>query len=167
MATKHVTYPIRPYVGVDCSGQPNSPPVIAVATRFSRRNREVKWVVKVTRQRIMMYSKAHRDWQEKVYAAAFFRVLDKVFRERYEIHIDHELPNFKSQKKVEAYLQRLFGLVHAREILKQHPSICFKTKELSEYVREADRKATLAHDRKMNLDEKDASLDYLMKLLSN
>lgn len=167
MKTDHIVYPSQPYVGVDCSGQPRDLEIIAVATRFSRRNREVKWAIRVKKERIVKCRKENRDWQEKVYAAAFFRVIDKVFEARYEIHIDHELPASRAQKKVENYLLRLFGMIHAKDSLKERPTICFMTKELSQYVREADMKATLAHKRKMNLNEKDAPIDYLLKLLSN
>lgn len=167
METQHAVYPKEPFVGVDCSGQPKDLSIIAVATRFSRRNHQVRWAIKVKEERVSRYRRENRDWQEKLYAAAFFRVIDRVFQARYEIHIDHEFPGSKSQKKVENYLLRLFGLIHAKEILWENPTICFKTKELSKYVRDADKKARWAHKGRMNLDERDASLDYLIKLLSS
>lgn len=167
MKTKYVVYPSQPYVGVDCSGQPKDLSIIAVATRFSRRNRQVRWAIKVKEERVREYRRENRDWQEKLYAAAFYRVIDRVFQARYEIHIDHEFPGSKSQNKVENYLLRLFGMIHAKEILWENPTILFKTKELSKYVRDADKKATWARRGRMILDERDASLDYLIKLLSN
>ncbi|NWG10448.1 hypothetical protein HXY33_01665 [Candidatus Bathyarchaeota archaeon] len=80
-------YPKEPYIGVDCSGQPKSPPLIAVATRNSRRGRQHKWVARVTKKRINIYRKRYGDWQEKLYAALFFKVIDRILQQGYEIHI--------------------------------------------------------------------------------
>jgi isocitrate dehydrogenase kinase/phosphatase len=162
-----ITYPKEPYIGVDCSGQPKSPPFIVVATRNSRRHRQCKWVVRVTAKRINVYKKRYRDWQERLYASLFFRVIDKIFQSNYEIHIDKELPNFKTQELVNRYLLRLFGLIHAGDIEKEKPNICFITDRSCKYVRHADKKAGWARDGILKIDEKEASIDYLMRLLDN
>jgi hypothetical protein len=159
------TYPKEPYLGVDCSGQPKTPPLIAVATRDSRRGKQHKWVARVTKKRVAIYCKTYRDWQEKLYAALFFRVIDKVHQRGYEIHIDKELPNMKTQNAVYKHLMRLFGMIHAGEIEKQKPKIRFVTDRTCKYVKHADMKAGLARDGKIRIDEKEAAIDYLMKLL--
>lgn len=159
------TYPREPYVGVDCSGQPKRPPLIAVATRNSRRGKQHKWVARVTNKKIAMYRKKYSDWQEKLYAALFFKVIDKVHQKGYKIHIDKELPNIKTQNAVYEYLMHLFGMIYADEIEKQKPEIRFVTDRTCKYVKHADTKAGLAHNGKIRIDEKEAAVDYLMKLL--
>jgi hypothetical protein len=165
MSTSVKRYPKEPYIGVDCSGQPKEPPLFAVATRNSRRGRQHKCVARVTKKKIEVYRKKYSDWQEKLYAALFFKVIDKVFQKDYEIHIDKELPNMKTQNAVYKYLLRLFGMVHAGEIEKQKPEICFVTDRSCKYVKHADTKAGLARDGKIGIDEKEAAIDYLMRLL--
>lgn len=159
-------HPREPYIGVDCSGQPKTPPLIAVATRNSRRGRQHKWVARVTARKIHVYRKKYPDWQEKLYAALFFRVIDKIHQRGYEIHIDKELPNSQIESKVTKYLMHLFGIIHSGEIEKQKPCVCFLTDRSCKYVKHADLKTQLARKGKIKLDEKEASVDYLMKLLS-
>jgi hypothetical protein len=160
-----LSYPKEPYIGVDCSGQPKTPPLIAVATRNSRRGKQHKWAVRVTRKRIETYRKKYSNWQEKLYAALFFKVIDKILQKGYEVHIDKELPNLKTQDKVYKYMMRLFGMIHANEIEKQKPDIHFVTDKSCQYVKHADKKTGWIRDGKMRIDEKEAAIDYLMKLL--
>jgi len=158
-------YPLKPFIGVDCSGQPKNPPMIAVATRWSRRQRQNKFIVLISKEKIDEYRAKYRDWQEKIYAALFFKVIDKILVADYEIHIDKELHNSKAQQKLNAYLKRLFGMIHSGDIRKENPKIFFHTKEKSEYVREADKKTKWARDGRIEIDEKRATLDWLMRLL--
>ncbi len=160
-------YPLKPYIGVDCSGQPKTPPLITVATRWSRRNKQNRWVVRIKKDRLKMYSKTYRDWQEKVYAAVFFKVINKILVPNYEIHICKELPTGKSREKVLKYLEGLFGLINSGEVEIEKPKISFRTVKTSEYVREADVKCTLTRKGNLIIDERSANLDWLMKLLGN
>ena len=161
-----IIYPKRPHIGVDCSGQPNSPkqPMIAVATRYSRRDKQNKWIVKVPREQIKRhYSK--RDWQEKIYACIVFKALDKILQPDYDIHIDRDYPDPNSERKVRRYLKSLIGYHHAGDPTKENPDIYFKSRRSSEYVMDAHRKHKLVNIHKMMVDEK-TNLDYLMKLLN-
>lgn len=160
-----ITYPKEPYIGVDCSGQPKTPPLIAVATRNSRRGRQCKWVARVTARRISGYQKRYRDWQERLYAALFFKVIDEIFQPGYKIHIDKELPTFKTQELVYEYLLRLFDTIYASDVKKQKPRICFVTDRSCKYVKHADKKAGWARKGILKIDEKEAAIDYLMRLL--
>lgn len=159
------TYPRRPYIGVDCSGQPKSPPMIAVATRWSRRNRQNKWVARVKKERIDKYSKTYSDWQEKLYAALYFKVIDKILVANYEVHICRDLPEWKSRRKVTEHLKYLFGAIHSGEIEKENLTISFRTKKSSGYVRDADRKCRWARWGKLTIDERATNIDWLMRLL--
>jgi len=152
---------------VDCSGQPKTPPMIAVATRWSRRNIQQKYIIRATKKKISSYRKRYSDWQEKLYAALFFKVINgpNILRSGFEIHIDKELPNTQTQNKVLSYLLRLFGMIYSGEIDKQRPEIHFLTDKSSEYVKHADKKTRLARKGKIRINEKEAALDYLMKLL--
>lgn len=159
------TYPLEPFIGVDCSGQPHDPPMYAVATRFSRRRKQNRWIARVSQEDVRRYSVTYRDWKEKLYASLFFKVIDRIYVANYEIEIDKEFPTSKMEKKVHDYLKCLFGTIHSGEIEKENPSICFKTKEESKYVRNADKKSKWAHKRTIQVDEKKTSLDWIMKLL--
>lgn len=161
--SKVTIYPKRPCIGVDCSGQPGKPPMIAVATRWSRRDKQNKWIVKVAADQINKYC-SKRDWQEKIYASIVFKALDKVLEPNYEIHIDKDFPNPKKEQKVMGYLKYLIGCHHVGDATKEKPTISFKTRRKSEYVKDAHVKHKLVNDDKMKIDEK-TSLDYLMKLL--
>lgn len=85
-------YPKEPFIGVDCSGQPRDSQMIAVATRYSRRNKQRCWIVQVSQEQILRISGKYPEWELKLYAALFFRVINEVIAEGYEIHIDKELP---------------------------------------------------------------------------
>jgi hypothetical protein len=139
--------------------------MIAVATRWSRRDKQTTWIAQVTKDQVDKYSKKYRNWQEKLYASLFFKVIDKVLAAEYEIHIDKELPISKTQIKVHKYLRRLFGIIHSGDIRKENPKISFHTKKKSEYVKHADRKGNQARRETRKIDEKKTSLDWLMKLL--
>lgn len=158
-------YPKRPYIGVDCSGQPKMPPMIAVATRWSRRQKQNKWIAQVKKEKISEYRRKYRDWQEKLYAALFFKVIDEILVPHYEIHIDKEFPKHKTELKVYEYLKHLFGMIHSGDINKENPKISFHTKKHSEYVRHADKKTKWARDHKMKIDDKNATVDWLIRLL--
>lgn len=158
-------YPLRPFIGVDCSGQPKSPPMIAVATRWSRREKQNKWIVSITEDEIAKYRKEYADWQEKLYAVLFFKTIDKILVPNYEIHIDKECHGSNSEKKLFKYLKHLFGMIHYGEIEKQNPKIFFHTKEKSEYVEHADKKTKLARKGQIRINEKNTKLGWLMKLL--
>jgi hypothetical protein len=159
-----IIYPKRPCIGVDCSGQPKSPPMIAVATRWSRRDKENKWIVRVAREQIEKHC-SKRDWQEKIYASIVFKALDRVLQPNYDIHIDRDFPDPKKERKIKEYLKYLIGCHHAGDPTKENPNIFFKTRRSSEYVMEAHVKHGLAKDDKLKIDEK-TNLDYLMKLLN-
>jgi len=139
--------------------------MIAVATRWSRRQKEKKWIAQVTKEQIERYSKKYRFWREKLYASLFFKVIDKIFAADYKIHIDKEFPQSKTQSRVHKYLKRLFGTIHSGDIEKENPEICFHTREHSKYVKHADMKSKLARGGKMKIDEKRATLDWLIQLL--
>lgn len=71
----------------------------------------------------------------------------------------------KTQAAVHKYLLHLFGMIHADEAEKQRPEICFVTDRTCDYVKHADVKAGLARNGKIRIDEKEAAIDFLMKLL--
>jgi hypothetical protein len=156
-------YPKQPFIGVDCSGQPNAPPMIAVATRWSRRNLQKRWIVKITEKQIGKYH-ATRDWREKLYAALVFKAIDEIFEPYYTIHIDEDFQGTKAQYKVIKYLRLLIGSFHSGDALREKPEIFFQTKQASKYVREAHKKHQLARNGQMRINEK-TGLDHLMKLL--
>jgi hypothetical protein len=157
-------YPKQPYIGVDCSGQPKSPPLIAVATRWTRHEHENKWIVKVSADRIVKYS-ATRDWEEKIYAVTIFKAIDKILVPFYEIHIDEDFQQTKNQRKIRSFLEYLFGCFHNGDPLLEKPKISFHTKRNSKYVWDAHLKHCLVTDKKMRIDEKSAGIDHLMKML--
>jgi hypothetical protein len=161
--SRSTIYPKQPYIGVDCSGQPNAPPMIAVATRWSRRDIQNKWIVEITEAQIGKYS-ARRDWQEKLYAALVFKVIDKILEPYYEIQLDKDFQNPKTQQKIVAYLKYLIGSFHSGDPTRENPEISFHTRRASKYVKEAHKKHKLASDGKIRIDEK-TGLDHLMKLL--
>ena len=150
---------------MDCSGTPKTPPMIVVATRWSRKGKQNAWVARVTQKQISKYSKKYRDWQEKLYASLFFKVVDKIFVVEYEIHIDKEFPKSKTEGRVHKNLKHLFGMIHSGDIRKENPKISFHTKKNSEYVRDADKKSKRARKGKMKINEKKTSVDWLMRLL--
>jgi len=139
--------------------------MIAVATRWSRRDKQRKWIATVTKKQIEKYSRKYYDWQEKLYASLFFKVIDKILVIHYEIHIDKEFPKSKTETRVYKHLKRLFGMIHSGDIMKENPKISFHTKKHSDYVKHADKKSKLARQRRMKIDEKKTTLDWLMKLL--
>ncbi len=163
--TTSTEYPLRPFIGVDCSGQPKQPPMIAVATRWSRKERQNRWIVSVADDEIAKYREKVSDWQEKMYAALFFKAIDRILVRNYEIQIDKECHGSDSQKKLFIYLKRLFGIIHYGEIEKQNPEITFHTKEKSGYVEHADKKTKLARKGKMRINEKNTKIGWLMELL--
>lgn len=156
--------PKQPFIGVDCSGQPKYPPLIAVATRWTRREHEDKWIVKISADKINKYSTT-RDWQEKVYAATIFKAIDKIFVPHYEIHIDEDFQQTNNQRKIREYLKYLFGSFHNGDPLLENPKISFQTKRRSKFVWDAHVKHCLVTQKKMPIDEKMAGIDYLMKIL--
>lgn len=137
--------------------------MIAVATRWSRRDKQNKWIVKVAADQINKY-RSERDWQEKIYASIVFKALDKVLEPNYDIHIDKDFPNSRTEEKVKRYLEYLIGCHHVGDTTKEKPDISFKTRRKSEYVKDAHVKHGLASEDKMKIDEK-TNLDYLMKIL--
>jgi len=120
---------------------------------------------RLERERLERYSKTYSDWQEKVYAAVFYKVIDKILVANYEIHICKERPTGKSRRKVVKHLKYLFGAIHAGETEKENPTISFRSRRGSKYVKAADKKCGLARDGKLQIDEKAVNLDWLMKLL--
>lgn len=163
MAKKSHIYPKQLYIGVDCGGQPKSPPLIAVATRWSRRERENKWIVQVTANQISKH-KGTRDWEERIYAAAIFKAIDKILVPHYKNHKDFQ--ETKNQRKIQSYLKHLFGSFHAGDKLLENPEIQFQTIWSSKYVKDAHRKHRLVSERKMEIDEKTTAIDHIMKILS-
>jgi hypothetical protein len=156
-------YPREPFIGVDFSGQPNAPPMIAVATRYTRRKKENKWIVRINAKEIGRY-KGERNWREKVYAVLAFKVIDKVLQPNYEIHIDEEYQNHQNQKKVIDCVKYLIGVFHSGDPEKEKPNIFTKTKYTSPYVMDAHVKHGLARSGQMHIDEK-TGFAYLMQLL--
>jgi hypothetical protein len=161
--SKSITYPKEPFIGVDCAGQPNAPPMIAVATRQSRRDKQNRWIVQVDASQINKHSST-RDWQEKIYASIVFKAIDKILEPNYVIHIDKDFPSSKTERKVKLHLKYLIGCHHAGDPSRENPDIFFKTRRSSPYVKDAHRKHGLVTESKMTVDEK-TNLDYLMKLL--
>ena len=158
-------YPKEPFIGVDCGGQPNAPPMIAVATRYTRRNKEDKWISRLSVEEINKH-KAKRDWQEKVYASIVFKSIDRVLQPKYEIHLDEDYQNLKQRKKVLRYIKYLIGVFHAGDPAKENPTIYIKTKRNSKYVKDAHEKHCLARRGKIAIDEK-TGIDHLMKILED
>lgn len=158
-------YPKQPFIGVDCSGQPNAPPMIAVATRWSRRNKEDKWAILLNAAEIKKHH-GKPDWQEKVYASIVFKSMNKIFQPNYEIHIDEDYQNTRQQEKILRYLRYLCGVFHAGDPQREKPNISFQTKRRSLYVKHAHKKHCLINEGKMQLDEK-SGIDYLMKILAD
>lgn len=161
--SERTIYPKEPFIGVDFGGQPNAPPMIGVATRYTRRNKEDKWIVKISAEEISRY-RAKRDWQEKIYAALAFKVIDKVLQPNYSIDIDEEYQDPKQQKKVINYLKYLIGTFHSGDPEREKPGIKTNTKYKSKYVADAHRKHKEARACKLHIDEK-TGIGYLMKLL--
>lgn len=158
-------YPKIPYIGVDCSGEPKDPPMIAVATRWSRRKKQKMWVASITEDQIKSCQCNYEDWQEKLYAALFFRVIDRIIVPNYYVHIDKEFPTDKTERKVEKYLKRLFGLFHSGDNYLEDPEISFHTKQNSELVRHADMKTKRAHRGYIPINEKHCQIEVFVKLL--
>ena len=158
-------YPKYPIIGADCSGQPNAPPMIAVATRLTRRAKEQKWVSLLNISEIKKH-KGKRNWEEKVYASIVFKSLNQIYQPNYLIHIDEDYQNTSQQKKILRYLHYLFGISHAGDPTREKPDISFQIKRRSKPVHEAHKKHELVNDGKMNIDDK-SGIDYLMKLLEN
>ena len=160
-------YPKYPVIGVDCGGQPNAPRqgMVAVATRWSRRNKENRWISLLNSSEINKHE-GKRNWQEKVYASIVFKVIDEVLEANYSIHIDEDYQNTSQQKKILRYLHYLIGLSHAGDPTKENPEIKFQIKERSKYVQEAHKKHGLVSEGKMKIDDK-SGIDYLMRLLEN
>ena len=158
-------YPKEPFIGVDCSGQPNSPPMIAVATRWTRRRNEHKWIVKISAAQIAKHH-TKRDWQGKLYASLIFKAVDEVLQPNFVIHIDEDYQSTRQQRKIVGYLKYLIGSFHSGDPAKENPEIFIKTKRDSKYVNDAHIKHQLASAGKMRIDEK-TGLDHLMKLLED
>ena len=156
-------YPIEPFIGVDFAGQPNAPPMIAVATRYTRRKKEHKWIVKINAEEIGRY-RGERNWRERIYAVLAFKVIDKVLQPHYEIHIDEEYQNCENQKKVINYVKYLIGVFHSGDPEKENPSIVTKTKYISAYVMDAHLKHNLARKGEIHIDEK-TGIAHLMLIL--
>lgn len=157
--------PKEPFIGVDCSGQPNSPPMIAVATRWTRRKKEHKWIVKISATQIAKYHEK-RDWQEKVYASLIFKALEEILQPNFTIHIDEDYQSARQQKKILGYIRYLIGSFHSGDPGKEKPEIFIKTKRESKYVNDAHVKHQLACEGKMEINEK-TGLNHLMKLLED
>lgn len=155
-------YPKEPYIGVDCSGQPKSPPMIAVATRYSRRRVQNKWIVLIKSDQIGKYVRG-RDWEEKVYASLIFKAIDRIFQPDYEICVDKDFQSLKRRRKVISYLKYLFGCFHSGDPLKENPKVSFRTKH-NQYVYDAHRKHGLARKGLIRINER-TGIDHLMKLL--
>jgi hypothetical protein len=156
-------YPKEPFIGVDFSGQPNAPPMIAVATRYTRRKKEHKWIVRINADEIAQH-RSKRDWQERIYASMAFKVIDKVLQPNYVIHIDEEYQNPRQQKKVINNIKYLIGIFHSGDPDRENPDIKTKTKYKSEYVMDAHLKHSKARTGEMHIDEK-TGIGHLMTLL--
>lgn len=161
-----IIYPKEPFIGVDFSGQPNTPQsMIGVATRYTRRKKEARWIVRIRAEEIGRY-RAKQDWQEKVYAAIAFKVIDKVLQPKYAIHIDKEYQDPNQQNKLIGYIEYLIGSFHSGDPEREKPDIETNTKYESVYVMDAHRKHKMAREGTLPIDEK-TGIDYLMKLLEH
>jgi len=138
--------------------------MIAVATRWSRRRKQNMWIASITKEQIRGFCGKSHDWQEKLYAALFFKVINETLVPRYEILIDKEFQSRKTQRKVQEYLEYLFGTINSGKIEIEKPKISFQTTR-NKYVDRADQKTKLARKGKMRIHENKAKLDWLIKLL--
>lgn len=140
--------------------------MIAVATRYSRRNKQRCWIVQVSQEQILRISGKYPEWELKLYAALFFRVINEVIAEGYEIHIDKELATERAQTKMIRYIKRLFGLHYSGQDYLENPPIITKTKQSSIYIKDADLKAGLARHKRKRIEQKNFSAEVFVRLLS-
>lgn len=154
------------FIGVDRSGEPNHPTdhLYYVATRYSSRGKQKRWVVRLTRQTVEKLRKEVAEWQEKVAAVMTFKVVNEVFHPGYSIQIDKDFQG-ERLKKVRRYLKRLFGVVNYGRAYWADPPFEFLPKVFSEFIRDADTKALQARRKRIRPDETDPNIEKLLDIL--
>ena len=155
-------------IGIDSSGLVTKPPIRVVATRFSRRGKQVKYVIFLSKEKIKELALKYRDWNEKISAVLFFKAINgkNMFPQvpRYVIHIDREFHG-KTRLKVYKYLKKLFGTIYSGKPDYTNPQITFRSKKGSQFVRHAHRKSQLAKRRKIPFDEKNPNITWMLNIL--
>jgi len=159
------------FIGVDRSGElaSQSDHVYCVATKFSRRKQQIRKTVCLERDRINEVThKNIPDWQEKIYAILFFRVINdpRIFQPGYVIHIDKDFQG-KTEDKVRRYLRGLFNRINYGRGFWADPPFEFLPENLSKFVKHADKKAKLARKKNIAPDETNPPLDEMLALLED
>jgi hypothetical protein len=154
------------FIGVDRSGDLNHPTdnLYYVATRFTRRKKETKWVVCVSYEQKKTFQKSVPEWHESIAAIMMFKAVNKIFHPGYSIQIDKDFQG-QSREKVLYYMQRLFGSVNYGKPFWADPPIEFLPKEYSSSVKHADGKSKLARKKELPSDEVDPNVEDLLCIL--
>jgi len=146
-----------PIIGVDSSGHVKYPPIWMVAVRESKRFQKHHAVL-MSYEEHDKYATAMKNWYEKLSAALIFRAVLPIYYSGDSIHVDHDFEG-KTEKHVERYLKRLFGVrFYGRHPLNA-PSITFIPPRYSGAVKIAHKKSRLARYKTLNINERDPNLD--------
>lgn len=157
------------FVGVDRSGEllSSTDHLYCVATKISRKGRQVKKIVCLEREKILEINRLNvPDWQEKIYAILFFKVINdpKIFQPGYVIHIDKDFQG-KTKNKVGRYLKALFNRINYGKGFWADPPFEFLPDSISKYVDHAHQKAQEARKKNIPPDERNPALEDMLNLL--
>lgn len=154
------------FIGVDRSGEPSNPTdhLYYVATRYTRRNKQQKWVICLSRDKIEELRKSVVEWRESIAAIMIFKAINEVFHPGYSIQIDKDFHGSRLEK-VRRYLKRLFGVINYGKPYWADPPIEFLPKEYSDYIRDADAKAGMARRKEIKPDERDPNIERLIEII--
>lgn len=154
------------FIGVDRSGDLKNPTdhLYYVATRHSRRKKEKKWVICVTKEQKKRFQKTVPECHELIGAIMMFKTVNSIFHPGYSIQVDKDYHG-KSRKRVLYYMQRLFGSVNYGKPYCADPPIEFLPKEYSSSVKHADAKSKLARKKRLLPDEVDPNIEDLLNIL--
>lgn len=157
------------FIGVDRSGElsDETDHVYCVATKISRKGRQIRKIVCLERAKILELRRSNLpDWQEKIYAILFFMVINdsRIFQPGYVIHIDKDFQG-KTKDKVGRYLKGLFNRINYGKGFWADPPFEFLPDNVSDYVGHAHEKAAQAREKKMLPDERNPPLEEMLDLL--
>lgn len=153
------------FVGVDRAGDfsDQHEHLYFVATRYSRRGKQIKWVICLTRSMIVQLRKQVADFEEKIFAIMIFKAVNQIFHPGYSIQIDKDYQG-RRLRKVKGYVKRVFGVVNYGKAFFADPPLEFLPKEYSKMIRDADQKATRARHKEIKPDETDPNINRLLDI---
>lgn len=137
------------FIGVDRSGQLGAPPYYMIATRMRGDKQLEDDAIKFTKSDLSRYSKIIKGDKKinkdlKIAAVITFLVVKPpLFRKGDIIHIDKDY-NATDEKIFVKDLRKLFDTYYYGKSLFRNPTIEFHIKEVSKYVKRADRKSKQA-----------------------